>query len=558
MGVNVPLGSTWNNKGVRQAQADLNGFQRQAKGFSSSISKSLLGIGAGIGGAFALSSVVTQMKDMAKTAAEDQASVTKLSVALRNMGLASEQSGVEEFIRNTMLATGVTDDQLRPALARLLRSTGDVEESQRALGRALNISVATGKDLDTVANGLGKAYDGNAASLGRLGLGLDSTLLKSGDVAAIMDELDRKFAGQSAAAAETYTGQMQRLSTAVDEAKESIGYALLGAVGDLGSALGGTDGAVSGITRLGDGIAQIIEQSAGAVGAIQDIYEALRDGTGASEEGSVQQTIWNRTFEAGSNAVKDFVAGPLYALMGAYEYVKGDTNEASTAANRYKLTLQAQADAARDAAGGNEDVAAATGEAERSFRTAAEQAERFQRAVDRVFGRRQSKIEDRIALKRMRQNGPDESGSRTVTVDGKKQKQTFSTADDARMWAVDYARQAAQYASDFSNAAKREQILGNAQAYIAQTVGQYGINRPRAFAASLVGTDPVYASNPRQWENQYLPGASEPGSPVYNFTVTATSGGVLNQITKEAERLAASSGGRFTAPGGRYGANGAR
>lgn len=260
--INIVLKGDYTDREVKKAIRDLQSLQTQSTKTAAAAgptSKALSGIGASwkkmaLGGLGALgaTAIVGSLKDMGATAIEDQASVTKLSVALRNMGLASAQTGVEDFVKNTMLATGVTDDQLRPALARLLRSTESVEESQSGLGRALNISAATGKSLDVVTNALGKSYDGNAASLGRLGLGLDKALLKSGDMVAINAELDRKFGGQSAAAAETYAGKLLRVSTAADEAKESIGYGLLAALDDVGNAMGGTDGVVSLISQAGD------------------------------------------------------------------------------------------------------------------------------------------------------------------------------------------------------------------------------------------------------------------------------------------------------------------
>lgn len=284
-GVVTPISSTWNPSGVNKAKADIGTFERSTNGAIGKISKSWKGFVAGGLGALGATAIVGSLKDMASTAIEDQASVTKLSVALRNLGLASSQSGVEDFIKNTMLATGVTDDQLRPALSRLLRSTESVEESQAGLGRALNISAATGKDLDTVTNALGKSYDGNAASLGRLGLGLDKALLKSGDMVAINAEIDRKFGGQSAAAAETYAGKLLRVSTAADEAKESIGYGLLAALDDVGDALGGTDGVVSLISDAGDNLGDFtrgLGESVGAIATWLDNVKAAGDETGVS------------------------------------------------------------------------------------------------------------------------------------------------------------------------------------------------------------------------------------------------------------------------------------
>jgi hypothetical protein len=127
----------------------------------------------------------------------------------------------------------VQDDKLRPSFARLLRSTEDVTKAQKLLNLALDISVATGKDVDTVAAALGKAYDGNAASLGRLGLGVDSTILKSGDLDLIMSTLTKTFGGFADKEAKTFDGQMRIVNIRIDELKENIGKNLLPIMGNL-------------------------------------------------------------------------------------------------------------------------------------------------------------------------------------------------------------------------------------------------------------------------------------------------------------------------------------
>ena len=109
----------------------------------------------------------------------------------------------------------------------MVRSTNDVEAAQKLLNLALDISVATGKPLEAVSNALGKAYDGNATSLGRLGLGLDATILKGGDTDAIFQQLTTTFGNFAENEALTTEAQFRRVGIAVDEAKESIGAALL-------------------------------------------------------------------------------------------------------------------------------------------------------------------------------------------------------------------------------------------------------------------------------------------------------------------------------------------
>jgi len=164
-----------------------------------------------------------------KNALADEAAQRKLAETLRvSTGATLEQTrAVEGWISKTSVAIGVTDDELRPSLARLARSTNSVTEAQDLLNLALDISAATGKPLETVSNALGKAYDGNAASLGRLGLGLDANILKSKDTDAIMNTLKRTFGTFAENEAETTAKKFERIQIATDEAKEAIGAALL-------------------------------------------------------------------------------------------------------------------------------------------------------------------------------------------------------------------------------------------------------------------------------------------------------------------------------------------
>lgn len=173
--------------------------------------------------------------DAIKNAAADEAAQRQLALTIENSTNATKAqvAAVEDYITATSISIGVTDDQLRPAFARLVRSTKDVEDATQLLNLALDISAATGKPLEAVANALGKAYDGNAASLGRLGLGLDSSILKSKDFDKIFNELTKTFGNFAENEALSTEKQMERVKIALDEAKESVGAALLPAVQDL-------------------------------------------------------------------------------------------------------------------------------------------------------------------------------------------------------------------------------------------------------------------------------------------------------------------------------------
>jgi hypothetical protein len=173
--------------------------------------------------------------DAVKAAADDAAAQEKLAETIKatTNATSSQIKGVEDYITKTSIAIGVTDDQLRPAFGRLVRSTKDVDEAQRLLNLALDLSVVAGKPVETVANALGKAYDGNTTALGKLGLGLDANIIKSKDTEAIIKSLETTYGDFAEGAAETAAVKFERIRIATDEAKESIGAALLPVVEQL-------------------------------------------------------------------------------------------------------------------------------------------------------------------------------------------------------------------------------------------------------------------------------------------------------------------------------------
>ena len=173
--------------------------------------------------------------DAVKAATEDAAAQELLAKTIEatTSATAAQVKGVEDYITKTSIAIGVTDDELRPSFSRLVKSTSDVEQAQRLLNLALDLSAATGKPLEVVTNALGRAYDGNTTALGKLGLGLDTNLLKSKDNDAIIRQLETTYGEFAEGAAETAAKKFERIKIATDEAKESIGAALLPIIEEL-------------------------------------------------------------------------------------------------------------------------------------------------------------------------------------------------------------------------------------------------------------------------------------------------------------------------------------
>jgi hypothetical protein len=167
--------------------------------------------------------------DGVKAAIEDEKAQLQLATAIKAATNATDQNikSIEEQILQTSLATGVADDQLRPALSRLVLSTNDTQKATDLLNLALDVSAATGKPLESVTNALGKAYDGNTAALAKLGIGYGAAELKGKDFNTVAGELSAQFSGAALTAATSYEGQINKLKVGFDEAKESLGVALL-------------------------------------------------------------------------------------------------------------------------------------------------------------------------------------------------------------------------------------------------------------------------------------------------------------------------------------------
>jgi hypothetical protein len=167
--------------------------------------------------------------DGVKSAIEDEQAQLRLASALKTAtGATNAQiKATEDYISKTALAVGVADDELRPALQRLSVATGSVEKSQSLLNLALDVSKGTGKPLELVVEALGKAYEGQQRKLGALGIGLTAAELKTMSFTDVQQKLSDLYGGAASRNADTFQGRIDRLKVGFDEAKESVGVALL-------------------------------------------------------------------------------------------------------------------------------------------------------------------------------------------------------------------------------------------------------------------------------------------------------------------------------------------
>jgi hypothetical protein len=227
MAVIIPIVTEYAGKGVQRALKEFQSLTSTTDKAAFVLRKALVPGAIAATGAVAI--LGKGLFEAAKAAAQDQKSQALLARQLQaTTGATDAQiSAVEQYINKTQLAAGVTDDQLRPALSSLVRATGDTAIAQEQLGLALDIAAGTGKDVESVAIALAKAYGGNFAALTKLGVPLDENITKTKNYQAAQEALSKQFGGASATAANTFDGQLKRLSIAWGELVEQVGYYVL-------------------------------------------------------------------------------------------------------------------------------------------------------------------------------------------------------------------------------------------------------------------------------------------------------------------------------------------
>ena len=217
-------------KGVKSATADVDGFGDTVAKYGKAAAVAFAAAAAAAG-AYAIKIGVEGVK----AAIEDEKSQNQLRIALEKATGATEAQikATEGQISQMSLAFGIADDKLRPAMSRLALATGDSTKAQDLLNIAMDVSAATGKPLTDVSNALAKAYEGNTGALGKLGVGLNKAELASMSMNDITTTLSKTFGGAATQAADTFDGRLNRIKVGLDEAKESIGMALLPTVSRL-------------------------------------------------------------------------------------------------------------------------------------------------------------------------------------------------------------------------------------------------------------------------------------------------------------------------------------
>ena len=223
MAIRIPIVTEFNGKGIQKAMKEFKQLETVGQKAHFALKK------AAVPAAAAFTAVAAGLFDATKAAMQDQAAQKALARQIQRSTKATDAqiAANEEWISTQGELLGVTDDELRPALAGLVRVTGSITKAQKAASLAMNISAAKGISLESSTKALERAYGGNLNALAKIAPELKSLIKSGASAEQVFAALNEKFGGEAAAAAETTQGKFNRLKIALDETKESIGASLI-------------------------------------------------------------------------------------------------------------------------------------------------------------------------------------------------------------------------------------------------------------------------------------------------------------------------------------------
>ena len=223
MALSIPIVSTFDGGGISKAINEFKNLETNGQKAQFAIKK------AAVPAAAALAGVTAALGDAVAAAIADAAAQDALAQQIkRTTGATDAQiAGVEDWITVQGRLLGVADDDLRPALEKLTRATGNIKDAQGLASQAMDIAAAKHIDLGTAVNAVEKAYGGNLTALKKLAPELGPMIKGGADLDTVMQALSKTFGGAASEAANTTAGKFARMKLALDETKESIGASLM-------------------------------------------------------------------------------------------------------------------------------------------------------------------------------------------------------------------------------------------------------------------------------------------------------------------------------------------
>jgi len=310
-----------NMKSAADAVDGPQGFHGKLNALSGKLSGAFAGAvagAAGVVGGLALAMGV----DGVKAAMDAEAKFDSFNKVMTNMGWGDQAPKAKEFVDQLARITLFEDDALLKPLQDLAVAIGGPDGLNQAMGvlpGLLDAAQGSGKPLETIITGVGKAVNGQALALKRLFPWLDDTTAKSGDLKKIVGELEGKFQGAAEGATKTFEGQVKNTAKAFDELKEAFGQGFLdgltnakGGMGDFADTLYKRQTDVKDFGKeLGTNLTTLV----GIAGAAGDAKQSFEDWTGGLGE-------WGKLLNVFVSTALNPVMSGLQTILSTIDRVK--------------------------------------------------------------------------------------------------------------------------------------------------------------------------------------------------------------------------------------------
>ena len=360
-GVRVRIASEFVGKGFKDANKA-----------TSALDKSVKRLGKSLAAVFGAQQLLKFAKNASMAFIEDEKAANRLALAVKNLGLEFENPRIERYISDLSRMSGITDDQLRPAMQRLLQTTGSVAKAQELLTQATDIAAGSGVDYETVVNDLSLAYVGQTRGLRKYSLGLSQAELKTMKFADVQERLNKQFSGANAEFLTTYAGKLQLITTAAGEASEKIGGALVESLVSVFAA-GDTTQFVNQIdtlaTKIADTVSAVVfafrklyvltsdrailasfnpfddyeKNALAAIEAAEKAAKFRRNAPGMGYSGSQPMGIYETSAQIAARKAAEAAAAKRARELASLQKKTLDTNKKSLALQKASKTLNLEA-----------------------------------------------------------------------------------------------------------------------------------------------------------------------------------------------------------------------
>jgi len=211
-------------KGLKSAQGQT---EKSSNAMSNSIGKFGKALGA-LGIAAVGASLVKLGRDAVKAFKVQETAVRGLTTGMKLQGATIREINDALKTASTLQAKTVFgDEETIDAMKRAVATGADYTEVVKSASLAQDIASATGRDLGTIFELLGRGIQGDVTMLQRYVPSIKLLNKEQKTWANIQKILNAQFGGTAAKNAQTYTGQVQQMSNAWGDLQEQAGKAIL-------------------------------------------------------------------------------------------------------------------------------------------------------------------------------------------------------------------------------------------------------------------------------------------------------------------------------------------